>query len=562
MGKYKEAVLNKEVVYLEPDEEITSIIDKLKSLQDAKRVFLVTPKSANINQSVVNLKILKKEADKLEKEISLVTSDVVGRNLATQVGIPVYDSIDADRPLVEPVKEEPNLNDVIEIDMTERTPIKPPPGVKVNYYNPDTTKESSQKSFKQHIIKSPVTHSMASPISTEKYDEPQFSRPKTSKKWVLKLIIFLLVVLAGCAIFYFTYPKATVDMVVKSEPVQEKIKITIDTSAQNISDDGKTIPGTNLSVDKDLTKEITATGKKDIGEKATGKVTLSNGSGSAVSLSTGTQLETSTGLVFKTTSDVSVPAATASVDAAGNVAKNPGKVDVSVEAAEAGDKYNITSTSLSVANHSTITAGNSSSFSGGTTRQVTIVSADDIANAQETLTNDLKSTIQTELGNNASGKKLNIIADSIQYTTNSFTTDQKASDEVAKFNATLKARGDVIAFAESDYRSAVIKALGSKIPTDKELVLSTNDEIDQGSFTVDIAKGTMNIDGTIKTKLASKVDDEQIKNSIKGQSLTNAENTLRQNTNLVSSNIKLNVNWLKKLSNNTSKIIISKTYQN
>lgn len=554
--------MNKEVIYLEPDEEITSIIDKLKSLPEAKHIFLVTPKSANINQSVVNLKILKKEADKLAKEISLVTSDVVGRNLATQVGIPVYDSIDADRPLVEPVKEEPNLNDVIEIDMTDRTPIKPPPGVKVNYYNPESAQEHRQKNIKQHIIKTPVTHSMASPISTEKYQEPELSRPKTSKKWVLKFIIFLLIVLAGFGIFYFTYPKATVDLIVKSEPVEEKIAITIDTSAKSISEDGKTIPGENLSVNKEVTKEITATGKKDIGEKATGKVTLSNGSGSAVSLSSGTQLETSTGLVFKTTGEVSVPAATASVDAAGNVAKNPGKVDVSVEAAEAGDKYNISATTFSVANHSTLTAANSNGFSGGTTRQVTIVSADDLANAEQSLTSELKSTIQTELGNNAGNKKLNIIADSIQYTTDNFTADQKIADEVSKFNATLKARGDVIAFAESDYRNAVIKAIGSKIPTNQELVLSTNDEIDQGSFSINIPKGIMSIDGTIKTKLAPKIDDESIKNSIKGQSLTAAQNILRQNTNLSSSNIKLNVNWMKKIPNNTAKIIINKSYQN
>jgi len=59
-------------IYIEPDEEITSVIDKLTSAASAQ-VILVVPKEATILQGLVNLKLLKMEAKKLSKEIAIVT---------------------------------------------------------------------------------------------------------------------------------------------------------------------------------------------------------------------------------------------------------------------------------------------------------------------------------------------------------------------------------------------------------------------------------------------------------------------------------------------------------
>ena len=553
--------MSKEVIYLEPDEEITSIIDKLKSLEHTKTVFLVTPKSANINQSVVNLKILKKEADNLAMDIAIVTPDVVGRNLATQVGIPIYETINSMHPLIEPAKEEPNVNDIIEIDMTEKTSPKPPPGVKVNYYNPQDENPVVSHPNHHQAKQEPVTHSMVSPISMDRYQSPQFSRPKVAKKWLPKLIIFLVLIITGFTLFYLYYPKATVNIIVKSEPVSEKIEISVDTSAKTTSSDGKTIPGEIIRAEKETTKEFNATGKKDIGEKAKGKVTFSNGAGTVTDLKSGTQIEAN-GLVFVTTENISIPAATASVDAGGNVVKNPGTKEGAVEALQAGEPYNISATDFSVVNHSNISAASHNSFSGGTTKQLTVISQKDLDDAQETLKKEIKEQLKIDLANNASGKKYNIVADGIEYRDGSFVADKQAGAETDKFSANMKINAQTIAFYENDYRNAVVKALGVKIPSNKELVLSTNDQIEQGNFSTDFSKGTLKIDGTIKTKLAPKINDEDIKNSIKGQSLLSAENTLRQNTNIASYNIKSNVNWIKKIPSKNGNIIINKTYQN
>ena len=108
-----------EIIYLESDEEITSVIDKLKALNaEQKAVSLVIPKGASILQSVVNLKLLQKEGAALSKDLCIVTQDRIGRNLASQAGFSVYDDINAPKPVIEPPRPQPKTEEIIELDLT------------------------------------------------------------------------------------------------------------------------------------------------------------------------------------------------------------------------------------------------------------------------------------------------------------------------------------------------------------------------------------------------------------------------------------------------------------
>lgn len=77
-----------ETFYIEVDEEITSIIEKLKKTQSVE-VFIVVPKGALLIQSIINLKLLRKEANDLGKEILIVTQDKQGKVLVEKAGIAV-----------------------------------------------------------------------------------------------------------------------------------------------------------------------------------------------------------------------------------------------------------------------------------------------------------------------------------------------------------------------------------------------------------------------------------------------------------------------------------------
>lgn len=72
--------------YIEADEEIISVIGRLRKSGAEENIF-VFPKRALVLQSIVNLRLFQREAEKLGKKIIIVTQDEIGRNLAGKAGI-------------------------------------------------------------------------------------------------------------------------------------------------------------------------------------------------------------------------------------------------------------------------------------------------------------------------------------------------------------------------------------------------------------------------------------------------------------------------------------------
>ncbi|HEX9153773.1 MAG TPA: hypothetical protein VF809_03055, partial [Candidatus Saccharimonadales bacterium] len=76
----------KDVIYIDIDDEITAVIDKVRGAQH-RIVALVLPKRAAVFQSVVNMKLLKRIADSSKKQLVLITSEMGLLPLAGAVGV-------------------------------------------------------------------------------------------------------------------------------------------------------------------------------------------------------------------------------------------------------------------------------------------------------------------------------------------------------------------------------------------------------------------------------------------------------------------------------------------
>ncbi|KKU19606.1 MAG: hypothetical protein UX27_C0002G0023 [Candidatus Azambacteria bacterium GW2011_GWA2_45_90] len=85
--------MSHKTIYIEIDEEITSIIDRIAE-SEADGLTLAVPKGAKLFQSVVNLKFLKREAEALGKKVVLVTSDAPAAALAEQIGLAVKEKLE------------------------------------------------------------------------------------------------------------------------------------------------------------------------------------------------------------------------------------------------------------------------------------------------------------------------------------------------------------------------------------------------------------------------------------------------------------------------------------
>lgn len=79
--------------FIDIDEEITSIAERIRKA-DSDEVILVVPKRALLIQSIVNLKLLQKEANNLKKRLSIVTQDKLGKVLVEKVGIEVKQKLE------------------------------------------------------------------------------------------------------------------------------------------------------------------------------------------------------------------------------------------------------------------------------------------------------------------------------------------------------------------------------------------------------------------------------------------------------------------------------------
>ena len=90
--------------YIDIDEEITSIVEKLRKTE-APEVIMVVPKRALLIQSIVNLKLLRKVAEELGLKISIVTQDKLGKLLVSKAGIAVQQKLEDDAEELEVVSD-------------------------------------------------------------------------------------------------------------------------------------------------------------------------------------------------------------------------------------------------------------------------------------------------------------------------------------------------------------------------------------------------------------------------------------------------------------------------
>ena len=84
--------MNKDVIYIEPEQDITDIIANIKAAK-CKIVALVPPKKAGVLRSAVNFKLIAKAARQSDKTVVLITNDEALRRLASTVAMPIAKSL-------------------------------------------------------------------------------------------------------------------------------------------------------------------------------------------------------------------------------------------------------------------------------------------------------------------------------------------------------------------------------------------------------------------------------------------------------------------------------------
>lgn len=298
------------VLYVDLDEEITSIFDRIQRL-NSKEVFLLIPERAVLLQSVVNLQILKRKVADLDKMLSIITRDPVGSKLALKANIPVFDEMNSPKVAVKKSEKEMSdtlepmaaLSNSIEEESPERLSEK-----KLSIFD-IVQRNKKGSSFSFHRLKHLFR---AYRKDREFFKEPsRFALGAPSRKTLGTLVVASLSILF--VISYIALPGAKITITPQSNVMEQSVNVTlaeVNRYGTNFSiDNTHTVPSYPIQITLEESLDYTSTGQIFDGTNATGTVTFINERDTSWQLVAFTRIQTEEGLIFRTQEPVTVPAA-------------------------------------------------------------------------------------------------------------------------------------------------------------------------------------------------------------------------------------------------------------
>jgi len=581
-------------IYIEADEEITSIIDKIKKSPE-KEVAIVAPKGSLLLQSLVNLRILLKEGKKAKLGLDIVTTDSVGKNLALQAGLPVYKSLKDTAPM-RPTQPKPNEEDVLKVDAESESTEDLP----INYYKRDDDNESKpetdfesktiepiqaekpendaevvnkkeddketqlidasdaeivtqqdgfvarsaneihSRDSAEEIIEAPEIKSQREefkePVETHNYQrEPEMgNRSNTpfrkigaekAKKRAIAFGVFIFIIFAILAVAAALLPQANITVAIKGEDFNKKIPVMIYGDVSDVVDSKDPyLLGKKVTAQADSESEYTATGKKDVGTKSSGDMVVYNEWDTLNhSFNAGTKF-TNAGKVFVAKSAFTVPGATLSQ---GSI--TAGKVTVQVEASIAGDTYNLAPSKFTLdgsPNQSKMYGQTNEAMAGGTTKQLTIVSQEDVDKAKEEQTTKLRTALGDKI--KAENKDTTLIDSAIVVELTEAKSSDNVGSEAEKFKYSVSGSGAVIIFNKPNLIAKAIEIARQDLDSAKTIRVEDGVDLLVEVGVAGLSDKSLPVDVELKGKVIPKFDNDALIGDLTFKSNSSTEEIIRR----------------------------------
>ena len=569
--------MNKDVVYIEPEDDITDIIARIKNAKQ-KLVALVPPKKIGVLRSAVNTKLIAKAARQADKVAVVVSTDPALVKLAATAGLPVAKTLQS-RPklpseIIEPeAASGSKVQTINEEDFDDASENE-------EKVKSDAAKDVSDGRSRKATSTAGGSAAIGPRASSKKADQEISSddlekddKKKSDKKnipvfekyrkWIIigaSAFVVLVVFLVWAIVFA---PAANIAVAIRTTTNNFSENVSFVTKAGTEKPTEGVFLLEQKKVEKSSSVEFTATGQKDIGEKATGTLDLV----AKFSMDTATDhITVPAGSQFaygeyQYTSDSALDFyLDGEKDDCTTLQLKNGTCTISakvkVTATKSGTDYNIGAHDSGWSTpRGDITATNSAAFTGGTTNMVTVVSKDDFDKAKEKLENTGKEDGKSELKNQF-GEDMAIINSSLEVNT-SEPKSTPAVDEEVKSGVTPKIE------ATTTYTLyAVDKAVLENYVKEKA---STNLPADQKIYAVDTPffenfvksdKGDYTAKLKSSTQTGPKVTEEDILEKSKGKKVGEVQSLLKSINGVSSVNIKTSFFWVNKVPSDPNKITI------
>ena len=359
--------MQKDVIYIDVEDDITAIIGKVKAAQH-KIVALVPPKRIGAIQSAVNLKLVHRAAETADKRLVIISNNAALIALAGSAGIPVSKNLQSKPELAEiPALELDEGDDVIDgAELPIGDHVAMAGGSVDDTIAPAVGAAAVSATGGPKLRTTAGARGVATTTLRSKVKVPDFD---VFRKRLFIAIAAGVLLIGGLVWALVFAPQARVIITARTTDAALSSKVTTgDALATDLK--AGTIKSLTKTVKKEASVPFTATGSKDVGEKATGSVRFSNDSFDPVVVS-GTV--SAGGFNFTLTSPVTVPKGTCSRPSSCSAGTATG----TIVAVEGGTRYNgVTGTVTGVG--SDVSASLVSATTGGTDKTVVVVTQADV----------------------------------------------------------------------------------------------------------------------------------------------------------------------------------------
>ena len=369
---------------------------------------------------------------------------------------------------------------------------------------------------------------------------------KMLPKKILIRYLLLVAVLLLLFLGYYFIPSVTLNLKVESRIQEDEATFSASPRIREVDFEQGIIPLESIETLKEGSLKTQTSGKKIIGDSAKGNALIRNYSTAVEKIfSAGTKLKVSSGksegLEFSLTKTTTVPvgSASATIDAGGRKVSvvDPGRAETELVATKVGAEGNIDANSrFSVGSESldTIDAINTTSFEGGTSKEIKVVSEDDQKNLLATLSAQLYDEGEKDLRSETSQEK-KMPQDGFKNSIVKKSYDKSIDSEAEEITLNLSIKTQGVVYSEKNLFELMKKYLEPFIP--EGFLISEESKVE-----AEVIKrnedNTITFVGKIQGVLLPKIDVDNLKKTLRGKSLSFAHNYLGSIQSIKSFDIK------------------------
>ena len=546
------------IVYIDVDDEITSVAARIRRLPDT-HIALVVPPGSRIATSRINFRLLAREAAGSARGLAIVTPDVAVRALASAAGLEAHASV-ADYEAAEAARvgqgaggsgggapatgagagaiaagrrdaggaagapAEGSSGGGLRSGLPARGAASGSGSDAGASRGGSGAGESTAGTIGDGRTR-PTTGLPAVASTASSGHRPYGGRRRWP--WVVALVGIVTVLGAAGVLAYATLPTATVTI----RPAAEKLGpidlvVHADPAAAAVDVATATIPATSVEVAVEVGDTFDATGKKTQETKASGSVTfISKDPTRANLVPAGSIVRTAAGVGFATRTAVTIPKARIE-----GLTILPGTATVKVTALKGGPEANVAPNTISVVppGEDPVLLGvqNRAPTAGGTRKTTTVVTQDDVDAALKTLDKRLKARFADTAADPARAPEGTVLVPDTALLGRAVAdpaADALVGTEADTFDLSLSATGSVTAYAPAAARSLALARLAGQVPSGYSIVEGTATAVAGEATAVQTAA---DVPTTSSASVVRTIDEATVKSLVRGRTPVEAEAAL------------------------------------